>query len=154
MATADSELVSGDRRCRSWREKLEFVLSLLAREAPPITADQLVDVAVYLQWLGTRYLPAQQTLKIEVRDIDLAGELRPSRRHPPELRVARGGADWPRITLHYTLEADGKVLHSADETVQDMNYLHNLPTYDTADPLRYEKHMLQQWFRERFSGAY
>lgn len=47
------ELAEGDRRCRSWREKLDFVRGILAREDPPLRADQLIDVAIYLQFLGT-----------------------------------------------------------------------------------------------------
>jgi phosphoglucan, water dikinase len=48
-----AELVTGERRCRSWREKLDFVRGLLAREKPALTADQLTDIAIYLRFLGT-----------------------------------------------------------------------------------------------------
>jgi phosphoglucan,water dikinase len=48
-----SELVDGDRTRRSWREKLDFVRDLLGRDNPAVTADQLVDVAIYLRFLGT-----------------------------------------------------------------------------------------------------
>jgi phosphoglucan, water dikinase len=54
------ELVAGDRRSRSWREKLEFARSLLAREEPPITADELVDLAVYLRFLGTGEIACEE----------------------------------------------------------------------------------------------
>lgn len=47
------ELVAGDRRCRSWREKLELVNGLLAREKPTLTADHLVLIAIYLRFLST-----------------------------------------------------------------------------------------------------
>src|SRR4030095_9048586 len=45
-----SELVAGDGRARSWREKLEFIRGLLTREDSPVTADQLIDIAVYLRF--------------------------------------------------------------------------------------------------------
>ena len=48
-----SELAAGDQRCRSWREKLDFVRGLLARKDRALSADQLVDVALYLQFLNT-----------------------------------------------------------------------------------------------------
>ena len=48
-----NELVAGDRTRRSWREKLDFVRDLLAREQPRITSEQLIDVAIYLRFLGT-----------------------------------------------------------------------------------------------------
>jgi phosphoglucan,water dikinase len=46
-------LVAADRRCRSWREKLDWVRERLARETGPLTQEQLVDVAAYLRFLGT-----------------------------------------------------------------------------------------------------
>jgi phosphoglucan,water dikinase len=48
-----AELAEGDRTRRSWREKLDFVRELLAREKPAVTSDQLVDIAIYLRFLGT-----------------------------------------------------------------------------------------------------
>ena len=46
-------LVAGDKRCRSWREKLDLVLGLLAAEDGPPTTEQLVEIAIYLRFLGT-----------------------------------------------------------------------------------------------------
>ncbi len=48
-----SELAAGDRQRRSWREKLEFVSGLLAKGEPAISSEQLVDIAIYLRFLGT-----------------------------------------------------------------------------------------------------
>jgi len=50
------KLVAGDQRCRSWREKLDFVRELLANETN-LGAEQLVDLAVYLRFLGTGEIP-------------------------------------------------------------------------------------------------
>jgi len=46
-------LVTGDKRCRSWREKLDLVLGLLAGADAPLTTEQLVDIAIYLRFLST-----------------------------------------------------------------------------------------------------
>ena len=46
------ELAAENQRRRSWREKLELVGRLLAREQPPITGGQLGILAVYLKFLG------------------------------------------------------------------------------------------------------
>src|SRR2546428_6534343 len=46
-------LVAADKRSRSWREKLDMVLGLLAGENAALTTEQLVDVAIYLRFLGT-----------------------------------------------------------------------------------------------------
>jgi hypothetical protein len=81
-----------------------------------------------------------------VLDLDLAGRLEPSRRGARDLRILRGGADWPRMKLHYTIEAGGKVVNSGDATLQDMNYQFNSNRLSDSDPLRYEKHMIDAWF--------
>ena len=56
----ERELVAGDRRLRSWREKLEFARGLLAREKPLITADELVDLSIYLRFLGTGEIACEE----------------------------------------------------------------------------------------------
>jgi len=92
-------------------------------------------------------LPAGQSLKIEVLDIDLAGRLYP-RRAADDIRVMNGGADWPHMHLKYTLEQDGQVLRSGDEQLSDMNYQNRLSTHFDSDALRYEKQMLDDWFNK------
>ena len=54
------KLVAGNQHCRSWREKLEFVRELLANETN-LAAEQLVDLAVYLRFLGTGEIPVPRT---------------------------------------------------------------------------------------------
>ena len=46
-------LVAADQRCRSWREKLDFVRELLVDEAVPLATGQLAGIAIYLRFLGT-----------------------------------------------------------------------------------------------------
>lgn len=48
-----SELAAGDKRCRSWREKLEFVSGILARDDPALSSEDLVLIAIYLRFLST-----------------------------------------------------------------------------------------------------
>jgi len=91
-------------------------------------------------------LPPGQDLKIEVLDIDLAGRLYPRRNGADDIRILRGGADWPHMHLRYTLEQDGKVLRSGDEQLSNMAYEMRLNRYSDGDPLRYEKQMLDDWF--------
>lgn len=112
----------------------------------------LRTLAHHLQALGQRHLPAEQTLRVEVTDVDLAGELRPSVRRGGELRVLTGGADWPRVSLRYTLESGGRVLSSGEETLSALDYAHRLRTA-SRDPLHHEKRLLDDWFRERFTAS-
>lgn len=92
-------------------------------------------------------LPEGQSLKLEVLDIDLAGRLYP-RRMADDIRVMKGGADWPRMTLRYTLEENGKVLRSGEDNLADMNYQMRHNSYFDSDPMRYEKQMLDDWFNK------
>jgi hypothetical protein len=109
----------------------------------------LRQLSEYLVKLGQK-LPEGQQLTIEVTDIDLAGRLIPSRRTGNDLRVMNGGADWPRITLRYTLETDGKVLSSGEANLSDMNYLNKASRISSSEPLRYEKQMIDDWFYKQF----
>ena len=109
----------------------------------------LQALSTHLQGLVQRTLPAGQHLKVEVLDVDLAGTVRPSVRGS-SVRVLRGGADWPRIHLRYTLEADGKPVASGDERIADLNYARGLSSARDSQPLYYEKRMLDAWFKTRF----
>lgn len=111
-------------------------------------------LAAHLKSLGQRYLPDDHALKIEVLQVDLAGEMRPTRRGL-DLRITRGGADWPRITLRYALQDEGgAVLRQGEETVSDMTYqMHAAFGGYANEPLLYEKRMLDDWFRTRFATA-
>jgi hypothetical protein len=106
-----------------------------------------------MQTLGERILADGQVLNIEVTDVDLAGELRPApRRGGDWVRVVRGRADWPRIALRYTLEANGQVVKRGEETLADLDYTHNIPIYSTYQPLSWERQMLEAWFKARFAA--
>lgn len=97
-------------------------------------------------------LPAGEELKIEVLDIDLAGRTVPSRMGiTDDLRIMKGTADWPTMHLRYTLEADGKVIASGDEHLADMDYLSHFNRYSSGEPIRYEKQMLDDWFKKTFN---
>jgi hypothetical protein len=103
----------------------------------------------HLQSLGERYLTPQQTLRVEVLDIDLAGRLEMTRR-ANELRVLRDNGDGPMIRLRYTLESDGKVLASGEETLSDLAYMRLRRDINADGALYYEKRLLDEWFKSRF----
>lgn len=107
----------------------------------------LKDLAGHFQKLGKALTPGQD-LKIEVLDVDMAGREQPSRRGAHEIRILRGGADWPHIHLRYALESGGKVIQSGDEQISDMMYMEHLNRYADGDTLQYEKQMLDDWFRK------
>ncbi|WP_020654570.1 DUF3016 domain-containing protein [Massilia niastensis] len=113
--------------------------------APWEREEVLRDLTDYFNELGAK-LPQGQDLAIEVTDIDLAGREYPNVRGPRELRILKGGADWPIINLRYSLTQDGQVLHAGDAKLSDMNYLHRIHRYNDNDSLRYEKRMILEWF--------
>ena len=96
-------------------------------------------------------LPAGQDLNVEVLDIDLAGQSLPSRMSAQDLRVMNGGADWPRIKLRYSITQGGQVVRSGEENLRDMTYLDHPNRFNGSDLLRYEKKMLDDWFKERLA---
>lgn len=105
----------------------------------------------HLQRLGERHLAADQVLRIEVLDIDLAGRFEPWRPHAQDVRFLRE-VTWPRITLRYTLETGGHPAQAVEEKVIDQNYLTRIGVGRDSDSLYYEKQMLEDWFRARFAS--
>jgi hypothetical protein len=112
----------------------------------------LASLAEHMKRQGAKKLKANQSLEIEVLDVDLAGNIWPRSAH--EVRVLRGRADWPRMKLHYTLREDGKVIVSGEEQLSDMNYmLGSLRTSTAGTPYPYEAQMIEAWFNARFASA-
>jgi hypothetical protein len=112
--------------------------------------DSLKVLTRHFETMAGRYLADGQQLRIEVLDVDLAGELRPSSRAGHDLRVLIGGADWPRINLRYTLEAAGQPPRRDDVRVTDMNYARRFTSVEGNEPLHAEKRMLDDWFAVTF----
>jgi hypothetical protein len=102
----------------------------------------------YIQRLAQQ-LPPDQVLRVDVLDVDLAGEVRQTRNGA--IRVARDAA-FPVIQLRWSLESGGRVLRSGDQRLTDLNYRHHLrDVHYSTTSLYYEKHMLDDWFRTEFA---
>jgi len=107
--------------------------------------EALKGLSEHFSKLGAE-LPPNQNLRIDVKDVDLAGREFPGR-GGRDLRVVRSnGPDWPRIDLHYTLEQDGQVLRSGDAELRDMGFMDRLTRVNDSDSLRFEKRMIEDWF--------
>ena len=94
-------------------------------------------------------LPAGQDVKVEILDIDLAGDVFP-RVAIHNVRVFKGRADWPSIHLRYSIAQDGQVLRSGERRLSDSSYLMSFNTYRN-EIYGYEKQMLDDWFRKEFA---
>jgi len=145
-------LVAGASTGMAGAVDVSFVNRQSYADAGTSTWDEDTNLQVlarHLQNLGLRYLPADQVLRIEVLDVDLAGTVHPSRRGG-DLRVVRGKADFPRLHLKYAIEAGGKVQRTGDEWLSDLTYTGGPPSSYRDQPLYYEKRMIDAWFKARF----
>ena len=110
----------------------------------------LDDISHHLVRLGERYLPRDESLAIEVLDVDLAGRVRWTPGARP-IRIVNDRGDSPYIKVRYTLTSGGKVLDSREESVTDASFLTYRGYAYSNESLAYEKRMLERWFRERFA---
>ena len=110
----------------------------------------MAALETYFQEAGAT-LPADQTLLVSVSDVDLAGYVEyfhPA--YPFGLRVIRD-VDFPRLALDYELKAaDGSTISAGQDILKDLGF--RFPTFSTryAQPLGYEKRLIDRWYRDTF----
>lgn len=107
----------------------------------------LKELSEYFTKIG-KNLPEGQDLTLDVTEIDLAGREYPNFRGGRELRVLKGTADWPIMTLRYSLTQNGQVLKVGDARLSDMNYMQRINRFSDSESLRAEKRMIDDWFNE------
>lgn len=108
------------------------------------------EVSKMFSQLADKYLAPGQTLKVEVRDIDLAGRIEPTASMASDIRVLRSSS-WPRLQFTYTVTENGAVVRSGDADIHDFDYLNGFNQYFASDRLRYERQMLANWFRKNLA---
>lgn len=113
-------------------------------------ASMEADLLAHFNTLSAR-LPAGQDLKVEILDLDLAGDVFP-RVAIQNVRVFKGRADFPRIHLRYSIEQDGKVLSSGERRLTDMAYQMGFNRYHN-EIYSHEKQLLDDWFRKEIIAA-
>jgi len=114
-------------------------------------ADVLGAIKSHFQRLGARYLGRGDTLSITVLDLDLAGHDLSSM-GPSRLRVLNGATP-PKIRFRYRLERNHKVVAAGEDSLSDQFYLSRPGAGLSSDELRYEKSMLDDWFRQKLSAG-
>jgi hypothetical protein len=129
-------------------------LGLSGASTPAVQESLMKQLEKHLKQLGESYLPKGDRLEIMIQDIDMAGAMEPWR--SPNLINTRIIRDIypPRFTLNYLWHSkSGELKADRQEKLTDLNYLMQLDTarYMNNDPLRYEKALLDRWFRQRFS---
>ncbi|MEI6893533.1 MAG: DUF3016 domain-containing protein [Colwellia sp.] len=95
-------------------------------------------------------LPEDRTLKINVTDVDLAGNINIGGIH--SIRIIKQMYP-PRINLSYQLiDANDNVIKSdEDVVVRDMNFMTSVPLKYRQKSFGYEKRMLDKWFKDTFT---
>ncbi|MEJ1964536.1 MAG: DUF3016 domain-containing protein [Gammaproteobacteria bacterium] len=117
---------------------------------PAAQASLEKNLRSYFEQLTKRFVPGDRKLTIEVLDIDLAGRFEPWRADADTVRFMVT-TSWPSMKLRYALtDAGGRTVASGEELVSDPEYLRIPNMYPEGDVLRYEKPMLEKWFREKF----
>jgi len=109
----------------------------------------LKDIEAHLVEQAGKRLPGRD-VRINVTDVDLAGEVEPFGRRLEWLRVMRT-VTLPSISLNYQVSEGGKVVQQGEVRLRDMNYQDGFNAFSSSDPLRYEKKMIDRWFKEEFS---
>ena len=93
-------------------------------------------------------LPEGQVLKIDVTDVDLAGDT-----HAAGINRTRIVKQiyMPRMNFSYQLlDGDGKVIQADEVVVKDMNFMSGNSLKYRNKSLGYEKKMLDDWFDKTF----
>ncbi len=150
LTLVTSAVMAGDVEV-NWLEPEHFADIGASNDTRQHYQDQvLTDLEAHFKQAG-KNLPEDQTLVVNVTDLDLAGYLEyfhPS--YPFGLRVVRD-IDYPRITLDYELKAaDGSTLATGSEKLKDMGFHYSSVNIRYAEPLDYEKRMIDRWISERF----
>jgi hypothetical protein len=94
-------------------------------------------------------LPDGQVLRVDITDVDLAGEIDSFVFHP--VRVMGQLPDAPRLGLKFELRQGGQLLAQGEERLTDLAYLDRRISRRQDGPLLYEGRLLDQWFGQRFA---
>jgi hypothetical protein len=93
-------------------------------------------------------LPESQTLKIDVTDVDLAGDVHASRMR--DIRVIKE-IYFPRIKFSYKLiNEEQAIIQSGDVNIKDMNFMMGISSRYRNKSLGYEIKLLDDWFKDQF----
>jgi len=98
-------------------------------------------------------LPAQQTLKIKVTDLDLAGDTHDAFTSlSDQIRVVKD-IYFPRIKFSYQLvDENDHIIKSDDVNLKDMNFMLTNNLRYRNEPFGYDKKMLSDWFKTTFKN--
>lgn len=106
------------------------------------------ELTQFLETWGKRLGPSQQ-LAIEVRDVNLAGELEWLGGYTQRLRIMRT-VTAPFIEFSVELKEGGRLIRQERVELRDFDYLHGSGLRWRGELLGHEKTMLDRWFTRQF----
>jgi len=94
-------------------------------------------------------VPEGHTLELTVTDIDMAGEIQPSRNmNHPDIRYVESNYP-PRMTFNYRLvDAEGNEVSSGQEHLRDLTFDLGAPKIGRDNTFRYEIALIEDWMQD------
>jgi predicted Zn-dependent protease len=111
----------------------------------------LDDIKAYLVTQLQKRLPGKD-VRVDVTDVDLAGEYEPFFWRSQGVRVMRSYTA-PSIELSYEVREGDKVVQQGKTRLRDLNYQDGFNLHNSGESLRYEKRMLDRWMQREFATA-
>ncbi|WP_017444147.1 DUF3016 domain-containing protein [Gayadomonas joobiniege] len=103
----------------------------------------------YLEQASRKYLPDDQTIKLTVTELDLAGWVRPFGNSLEYLRVIEDGFI-PRIKFDYKIiDEQGAVIDQGSANLKNMAMSEDVIVPPGLDDFKHEFAMIKHWFRDR-----
>ena len=93
-------------------------------------------------------LPEGVVLAIEVSNVNLAGDVRYNFNMHREIRLVKD-LYWPSVEFDYQLSENNNLIDKGEVKLKDMAFLSRGTALKRHDPLKYEKRLFDEWFKEQ-----
>ena len=135
-----------------WVDIKEYRDILASNQAQKVFEEHVIkNLTGFFRTAAKKHLPDNQTLHIRITDLDLAGDVDyffMDYSHP--VRVVKA-MYFPSIEFSYELrDAQNQVIKSGSENIRDMDFLLSNVKLHSTSPFRYEKKLIEDWFRNTF----
>jgi hypothetical protein len=120
--------------------------------AGPELRGTLAEIRRIIQSAALRVMGPDETLAVDVLDIDRAGFVRPDLNIPSGLRIV-SDATPPAIRLRYELRRGSRRLAAGEERLTDINFLFGARAAAASGSFGYEEALLRDWARRRLSAG-
>ncbi|HTQ30479.1 MAG TPA: DUF3016 domain-containing protein [Opitutaceae bacterium] len=116
--------------------------------------EYLDELKQHFQAQAKDYVPAGWHLALRVTDVDMAGDFEPWRGPQyDDIRIVKDVYP-PRMKFEFTLtNAAGKVVKEGQRSITNLSFLNEINIYFPDDQLRYEKALIDDWYRQEFGSA-